>query len=124
MRASQVIRLLEHTARTSPLASRARRAASTRQILQCGLVLQKVDGRAFASLPESDVLWCDRDALSKDVADVMFAMSDPGATDWGALMDQIHTLASMTTAYFANIEPNPARDEFLAEWKIVRALSD
>ena len=123
MRTSHVIRLLEHSARTSPLVNHAPRQAKTGGIVHCGLVLQKIDGRAYTAFPEANVLWSDRAALSKDVTDVMVAMSAPSAIGWESLVDQVRALASDTSAYFADIEPNPAREEFLAEWELVRRLA-
>jgi hypothetical protein len=123
MRSSAVFRLLETSARTSPLARRRPRAAKTGGLVHCGLVLQKIDGRSFAVFHEADVYWRDRAALAKDVADVMIAMSDPGASGWEALVEQVRALASTTSVYFSDVSPNPAREEFLAEWELVRTLA-
>ena len=123
MRNSEVIRLLEHSARTSPLAPRRLRHAKTGGLVHCGLVLQKVDGRGVTYFAESDVLWSDRDALSRDVADVLIAMSDPTTSRWSFLIEHVRALAESTTVYFSDVHPNPAREEFLAEWELVRRLA-
>jgi hypothetical protein len=86
-------------------------------------VLQKVDGRGPSYFPEADVLWCDRDALSRDIADVMIAMSDPTTSRWAFLIEHVRALAESTTVYFSDVDPNPAREEFLAEWELVRRLA-
>ena len=123
MRHSEVIRLLERSARTSPLAPRQLSPAKTGGLVHCGLVLQKVDGRGLSYFPEADVLWSDRDALSRDVADVMIAMSDPTTSRWSFLIEHVRALAEATTVYFSDVHPNPAREEFLAEWELVRRLA-
>lgn len=105
------------------MAPRQPRTAKTGGLVHCGLVLQKIDGRAHTVFPENGMLWADRDALSKDVADVMIAMSDPQASTWEALVEQVRALAVGTSVYFANVEPNPAREQFLAEWELVRVLA-
>jgi hypothetical protein len=92
-------------------------------LVHCGLVLQKVDGRGHSFFPEANALWCDRDALSRDVADVMIAMSDPNTSRWSFLIEHVRALAESTTVYFSDVHPNPARDEFLAEWELVRSLA-
>jgi hypothetical protein len=127
MSSSDVVRLLERSARTSSMAPKPlseRASAKTGGLVHCGLVLQKIDGRAYTIFPENRVLWADREALSKDVADVMIAMSDPFSTTWDALIEQVRVLAASTNVYFARVTPNPARDQFLAEWKLVRALAE
>jgi hypothetical protein len=123
MRDSEVIRLLERSARSSPLAPRSHRAAKTGGLVHCGLVLQKVDGRGVSYFPEAEGLWSDRDALSRDIADVMIAMSDPTSSRWSFLIEHVRALAESTTVYFSDAAPNPARDEFLAEWELVRRLA-
>ncbi len=123
MSSSDVVRLLERSARTSSMAPKPPRSAKTGGLVHCGLVLQKIDGRAYTIFPENRVLWADREALSKDVADVMIAMSDPFSTTWEALVEQVRILAETTNVYFARVMPNAARDQFLAEWQLVRALA-
>jgi hypothetical protein len=123
MSSSDVVRLLERSARTSSMAPKPPKSAKTGALVHCGLVLQKIDGRAYTIFPENRVLWVDREALSKDVADVMIAMSDPFSSTWEALLEQVRVLAASTNAYFAHVTPNPARDQFLAEWQLVRALA-
>ncbi len=119
MRTSQVVRLLERSARSG--LPRPPRAAKKGGLIHCGLVLQKMEGRSHTNYPNADLLWRDRLALSRDVANVMVAMST--ASRWEPLFEQVHALATDTTAYFADIRPNPARDEFLAEWELVRSLA-
>lgn len=126
MSSSDVVRLLERSARTSSMArhpGRTPRAAKPGGLVHCGLVLQKIDGRAYTVFPENSVLWTDREALSKDVADAMIAMSDSSSTTWEALIAQVRALAATTSVYFARVAPNAARDEFLAEWDLVRLLA-
>ncbi len=126
MSSSDVVRLLERSARTSSMAPKpaeAVRSAKTGGLVHCGLVLQKIDGRAYTIFPENRVLWADREALSKDVADVMIAMSDPFSTTWEALVEQVRVLAATTSVYFAHVTPNVARAQFLAEWELVRTLA-
>lgn len=99
-------------------------AARKPGVQKVSLVLKLLDTSEPPSYRDDSNFYSNRGLLFDHVQLVSSVMLDPGASEgWQPMILNIRNVAQQTDAYFRDVQPNPARDEFLQDWDKVRDLA-